>query len=85
MTRFYRDEGVDSMVIAKILSTIRASSTLLIDKIIAIHIDYANRPESGREAQYVEEYCNILNLTFEKRVINEVTIILTKIMRVHRF
>lgn len=59
------------MVIAKIL-------TLLLNKfefseIIAIHIDYANRPESSREANYVEEWCISLGISFHKRIINEVT------------
>lgn len=40
------------MVIAKILSSLRGKAP--IGEIVAIHIDYANRAESGREADFVE-------------------------------
>lgn len=40
---------------------------------IAIHIDYANRAESGLEADYVEQWCHKQRILFHKRVINEVT------------
>ena len=45
--------GVDSMVIAKILVHLRHTERLAIGRIIATHIDYANREESGREAQFI--------------------------------
>lgn len=65
--------GVDSMVIAKILSALRKSPLLQISEIVAIHIDYANRPESSREADFVEDWCIQNGITFRKRLVNEVT------------
>jgi tRNA(Ile)-lysidine synthetase-like protein len=65
--------GVDSMVIAKILVTLRNSNQIPISEIIAIHIDYANREESSEEADFVENWCKELGITFHKRTINEVT------------
>ncbi len=44
-----------------------------IGEIIALHIDYANRPESSKEAAFVEQWCADLGIAFHKRVINEVT------------
>ena len=38
-----------------------------------MHIDYANRPESSREAAYVRTYCAKLGVEFRCRTINEVT------------
>jgi PP-loop family len=35
----------------------RSSSGYAIEKIVGIHIDYANRPESGREAAFVQDWC----------------------------
>lgn len=61
--------GVDSMVICKILSKLKTAGG-----VVAIHIDYANRDESGDEAGYVEQYCRQLgNVSFHKRVVSEVT------------
>jgi tRNA(Ile)-lysidine synthase TilS/MesJ len=66
--------GVDSMVISKILTLLQAKSKQVqIDHILAIHIDYANRPESGSEADYIREWCNQLGIAVNVRVINEVT------------
>lgn len=62
--------GVDSMVISKILQKL---APIMKFEVIAIHIDYANRPESGLEADYVEQWCKKIGIHFEKRVINEVT------------
>ena len=62
--------GVDSMVIASVLAYLQDIYNL---KIIAVHIDYANRPESSLEAKYVEEFCAKLKIEFRCRVINEVT------------
>jgi tRNA(Ile)-lysidine synthetase-like protein len=66
--------GVDSMVISKILHLIkRQQPSLNIVAIVAVHIDYANRPESGREAAYVEEWSRQLQIDCRVRVVNEVT------------
>ena len=64
--------GVDSMVIASVLKNLvdRCGYKL---NIIAVHIDYANRPESGAEADFVRRYCEKLGVDFNCRRINEVT------------
>jgi tRNA(Ile)-lysidine synthetase-like protein len=64
--------GVDSMVIAAVLSHLKNSCGFHLD-IIAVHIDYANRPESGAEADFVRRYCDTLDITFRCLQINEVT------------
>lgn len=61
------------MVISKILALLKKSGKVKIDHIIAMHIDYANRPESGREAEYVRQWSEYLGLTCCIRVVNEVT------------
>jgi tRNA(Ile)-lysidine synthase TilS/MesJ len=38
-----------------------------------MHLDYANRPESGREAAFVSEWCAELGIVCRVRVVNEVT------------
>lgn len=60
--------GVDSMVICKILCALAGLTSVQ-----AVHIDYANRPESGREADFVQRWCEQLGVVFHKRVVNEVT------------
>jgi hypothetical protein len=66
--------GVVSMVIAKILVILRREKLLPPDTaIIALHIDYANRDESSREASFVADWCESLGIVFEQRVIDEVT------------
>lgn len=62
--------GVDSMVILKILVYLR--SELSLGRIVAIHIDYANRPESCLEADFLESYCSKYDVMFFKRVVDEV-------------
>ena len=63
--------GVDSMVIAKILKVLQEKRE--IPRLIAIHIDYANRSESNAEACFVESWSQGLGFEFHKRVVNEVT------------
>lgn len=64
--------GVDSMVIASVLAHLKRDCNYNIH-IVAIHIDYANRPESGAEADYVRRYCGQLGITYKCRTIDEVT------------
>ena len=75
--------GVDSMVLSKILTVLKANSSssagsvgrpgLRVKQVVGLHIDYANRPESGRECEYVRQWCASLGIEFRVRVINEVT------------
>lgn len=72
--------GVDSMVVAKILSVMRVSTPdrpspcfPKTNRVIGIHIDYANREESGREAAYVQHWCGLHGIECHTRTINEVT------------
>ena len=81
--------GVDSMVLSKICALLQQAaqqqsersnssyssnpSQLTIREIVAIHIDYANRPESSREADYVRSWCDSLGITCKVRVVSEVT------------
>lgn len=63
--------GVDSMVIAFVLNQLRVQFEL--PPLVAVHIDYANRPESLAEAQYVQRYCEQLDIVYRCRRIDEVT------------
>ncbi|KAL9185409.1 hypothetical protein ACHAXT_003186 [Thalassiosira profunda] len=72
--------GVDSMVIASALAYLRDAEASRrnvcpesVLRLVAIHIDYANRPESGAEAAYVGKYCQELGAAFVCRRIDEVT------------
>eukprot|EP01126_Amoeba_proteus_P044143 TRINITY_DN4889_c0_g1_i1.p1 TRINITY_DN4889_c0_g1~~TRINITY_DN4889_c0_g1_i1.p1 ORF type:complete len:797 (-),score=196.99 TRINITY_DN4889_c0_g1_i1:197-2494(-) len=60
--------GVDSMVISKILVKL---APIMGFKVIAIHLDYGNRPESHLEADYVEWWCGKNGIIFRKRYIHE--------------
>lgn len=51
--------GVDSMVLLFIIKRI------LQKDLIAIHINYNNRPETNLEEQYLREYCENMDITFE--------------------
>lgn len=64
--------GVDSMVIVAVLTHLRDKFSYHIN-VIAIHIDYANRPESKIEAAYLRAYCEQHRIEFVIRVIDEVT------------
>ena len=50
--------GVDSMVIAFVLSElVHAHGYDSVLTVVAVHIDYANRPESAAEAAFVQQWC----------------------------
>ena len=72
--------GIDSMVIAAALAHLRDGCNFSQLYIVAVHIDYGNRPESAAEAAYVKYYAlNKLHLDrCVVRVINEVTRGVTK-------
>ena len=59
------------MVIAKILSLL--SRVMPDRKLVAMHIDYANREESCREAAFVEEWATRHGFEVYVRVVDEVT------------
>jgi tRNA(Ile)-lysidine synthetase-like protein len=61
--------GVDSMVILYILSQIKNNYPNL--KILAIHIDYHNRPETGLEAEFIFNYCKVMKIPLYYRYIHE--------------
>jgi len=62
--------GVDSMVILYILSIIKDSlpSNLLV---VAVHLDYHNRSETGLEAEFLFRWCSIMNIPLYYRYIHE--------------
>jgi len=62
--------GVDSMVVTKILIHLR-DNCLPNLKVAAIHINYRNRDESDREAEFVEQWCTSNCVTFHNYTINE--------------
>jgi tRNA(Ile)-lysidine synthetase-like protein len=64
--------GVDSMVIASVLTYLKSGPYPHLE-IVAIHIDYANRPESKAESDFVERYCRQHGIRFVVRRIEEVT------------
>ena len=64
--------GVDSMVIASVLTYLKSGPYPHLN-IVAIHIDYANRPESKAESDFVEQYCGQNGIRFVVRRIEEIT------------
>eukprot|EP01090_Pellita_catalonica_P023245 TRINITY_DN9443_c0_g1_i1.p1 TRINITY_DN9443_c0_g1~~TRINITY_DN9443_c0_g1_i1.p1 ORF type:complete len:645 (-),score=77.44 TRINITY_DN9443_c0_g1_i1:45-1979(-) len=71
--------GVDSMVIARILVALRdANPQYAKIHIVGIHINYNNRPESDREAQFVEGWCSRHGIDFIQTKITEFTRGVTK-------
>jgi tRNA(Ile)-lysidine synthetase-like protein len=65
--------GVDSMVVATVLAHLRDNCNYSHLRLAAVHIDYANRPESGAEADYCARYCQQRGFAFTCRRIEEVT------------
>ena len=59
--------GVDSMVILYILKMLNIIS------IVAVHLDYHNRIETGLEAEFLFEWCNFMNIPLYYRYIHEGT------------
>ena len=62
--------GVDSMVLATILKA--AAPSFGDFDVVAMHIDYANRPESGKEADFVRGWCERKGIVCVVRRIAEV-------------
>jgi tRNA(Ile)-lysidine synthetase-like protein len=61
--------GVDSMVILYVLSQIKKYNNNL--QVIAVHIDYHNRPETGLEAEFLFNYCASMEIPLYYRYIHE--------------
>jgi len=59
--------GVDSMVLAVILSRLGAGRW----RVAGAHIDYGNRPESGAEADFVASWCAEQGIVFRLKRIEE--------------
>jgi tRNA(Ile)-lysidine synthase TilS/MesJ len=56
-----------------------STTTIATSRFMAVHIDYNNRAESGREAAFVETYCReTLHIPYRVRRIDEVTRGVTK-------
>jgi tRNA(Ile)-lysidine synthetase-like protein len=64
--------GVDSMVISAVLAHLSRENTLPI-RVVAVHIDYANRPESAAEAEFCRTWCATYDIDFDVRRIDHVT------------
>jgi len=63
--------GVDSVVLLHILNNIRKTNSK-IKNLIAIHINYNNRQECSNELDFVNYYCNSLNVKLIYRNIDEI-------------
>lgn len=63
--------GVDSMVILFILSQIKKYNDNLV--VVAVHLDYHNRHETGLEAEFIFNYCSFINIPLYYRYISEGT------------
>tara|TARA_B000000437_G_scaffold180875_1_gene136916 strand:- start:3296 stop:4897 length:1602 start_codon:yes stop_codon:yes gene_type:complete len=64
--------GVDSIVSLFILNLLSIQKPNIIKKIIAIHINYNNRPECNDELDFVAYFCDSLNIKLIYRTINEI-------------
>mmetsp|Transcript_8200 Transcript_8200/g.20319 ORF Transcript_8200/g.20319 Transcript_8200/m.20319 type:complete len:618 (-) Transcript_8200:77-1930(-) len=64
--------GVDSMVLATVLKHLAASLPGARLAVVAMHIDYTNRPGSGAEAAFVEDWCRRHDIVCVVRTIAEV-------------
>lgn len=68
--------GVDSMVVAYLLHKLRALHNGF--GVVAVHLDYGNRPESAAESDYVRRWCLRFGIVFHVRRIDEVKRVSTK-------
>ena len=57
--------GVDSMVLTVLLKYLNR-------RVICVHINYNNRPESNEEARFLEEWCKYINIEFILHEINSI-------------
>ncbi len=64
--------GVDSMVILYILSQIYIGLEFNL-KVVAVHLDYHNRPETGLEAEFLFRWCELMDIPLYYRYIHEGT------------
>jgi len=63
--------GVDSMVICNVLAYLRDECGYSQLYLVAVHIDYGNRPESAAEAEFVRKYA-IDHLKYESCIIRRI-------------
>ncbi|CAI5730648.1 unnamed protein product [Hyaloperonospora brassicae] len=61
--------GVDSMVVAYLLHKLREKHGGF--AVVAVHLDYGNRPESRAECDYVHRWCTRFGIVFHVRCIDE--------------
>ena len=61
--------GVDSMVL---IAIIKHLSLIHKFQVIGIHINYNNREESGREADFLKEWCIMKDIIFERHDIDHI-------------
>jgi len=62
--------GVDSMVILSILNYLKNLFKLKLD-IVAVHLDYHNRSETGFEAEFLFRWCQLIKVPLYYRYIHE--------------
>jgi len=72
--------GVDSMVILYVLSLIKNSFDFNLH-IVAVHLDYHNRVETGLEAEFLFRWCKLIDIPLYYRYIHEGTRDTTKLSR----
>jgi tRNA(Ile)-lysidine synthetase-like protein len=63
--------GVDSMVILYILAIMRNGFINNSFHVVAVHLDYHNREETGLEAEFLMRWCNIMNIPLYYRYVHE--------------
>jgi tRNA(Ile)-lysidine synthetase-like protein len=61
--------GVDSMICSYIMSNISRTHKI---KLMAVHIDYWNRPECREEEEFLQDWCSFLNIPLYVRRITEI-------------